>query len=47
MSEGYFVERNNEGRVVAIYAREQPGIAEEFLDVDHAELVAFFAALEE
>jgi hypothetical protein len=41
---GYFVERDG-GVIVALYAREQLGRAEEWLDADNAELIAFVDSL--
>lgn len=36
-----FVERNQTGDIVGLYARPQPGRAEEFLADDHADVTAF------
>lgn len=36
-----YVERNQDGVVVGIYANAQPGYAEEWLEEDHADVVAF------
>lgn len=38
-----WVERNGLGRVKGIYANRQPGYAEELLDNDHPDVVAFNA----
>lgn len=41
-----FVERDQGGTIVGVYARPQPGRAEEHLAEDHADLIAWRAAKE-
>lgn len=39
-----YVQRDNDGNVKGLYARPQPGYAEDFLDDDHPEVVAYRTA---
>lgn len=41
---GYYVQRNAAGDIVALFAREQPFIAEEFLPADHPDVLGFLNA---
>lgn len=42
-----FVQRNESGEIVGVYAARQPGYAEEFLDVKSQEISEFYKRLEE
>ena len=42
-----FIERNESGDIVAVYASEQPGRAEEFLAQDSHEIADFYLRLNE
>lgn len=39
-----FVERTKDGKLTGVYNRLQPGYAEEYLEDDHAEIVAYRGA---
>lgn len=41
MTDPVYVQRNGEGAITGIYARPQPGYAEEAIASDHADVVAF------
>lgn len=40
-----YVERDTHSEIIAIYAREQPGIAEEYLAEDHPDWVAYLLSI--
>lgn len=37
-----FVLRNDDGEIIGLFANLQPGIAEEYLDVNSAEIAEFY-----
>lgn len=42
-----FIERNEEGVIIAVYAWPQPSRAEELLDADSVEITDFYNRLKE
>lgn len=42
-----FIERNEQGEIIAVYASEQPGRAEEFMPHDSQEITDFYQRLNE